>query len=117
MECTSEYPETRNNAREYEHVAETVRSVFGAERFTELAKPSVGSEDFSFVLERVPGAFVCLGATAETDYLAAASNHSATAVHDDSVLLDGARLLAELAVRRMERDREPELVTEATLAG
>jgi hippurate hydrolase len=96
-----EYPATVNNAEAYAFVADTVRDVFGEERFTEMADPITGSEDFSRVLDRVPGAYLFLGACT-TDPETAPENHSPRARFDDSVLGDGAALLAELAVRRLE---------------
>ncbi|GLY42327.1 amidohydrolase [Amycolatopsis sp. NBRC 101858] len=95
-----EYPATVNDAAAYDFVAATIRDVFGEERFTEMADPITGSEDFSRVLERVPGAYLFLGAC-PTDPDTAADNHSPRARFDDSVLGDGAALLAELAVRRL----------------
>ncbi|WP_372668307.1 M20 metallopeptidase family protein [Amycolatopsis kentuckyensis] len=95
-----EYPATVNDAAAYDFVADTIRDVFGEERFTEMADPITGSEDFSRVLERVPGAYLFLGAC-PTDPESAPDNHSPRARFDDSVLGDGAALLAELAVRRL----------------
>ena len=95
-----EYPATVNDAEAYAFVADTVRDVFGADRFTELADPITGSEDFSRVLDRVPGAYLFLGAC-PGDPGTAPDNHSPRARFDDSVLADGAALLAELAVRRL----------------
>jgi hippurate hydrolase len=96
-----EYPATVNDAGAYDFVADTIRDVFGEERFTEMAEPITGSEDFSRILERVPGAYLFLGAC-PTDPATAPDNHSPRARFDDSVLGDGAALLAELAVRRLE---------------
>ena len=96
-----EYPVTANNAAEFDFVAATAREVFGEERFQEMENPIAGSEDFSRVLNRVPGAFVFLGATRGADPLIAPNNHSPLAAIDDSVLPDGAALLAELALRRL----------------
>jgi hippurate hydrolase len=96
-----EYPATVNHASGHEFVAETVREVFGEERFAPMANPLTGSEDFSRVLERVPGAFVFLGATFAENPDDAAYNHSPRAAFDDGVLADGATLLAELAARRL----------------
>ncbi|MEV4756238.1 M20 family metallopeptidase [Micromonospora sp. NPDC049559] len=98
-----EYPATVNDAAEHEFAAATVREVFGEERFAPMTYPMTGSEDFSRVLERVPGAYVFLGACAGDDPERAPSNHSPEAAFDDSVLADGAALLAELAVRRLAR--------------
>ncbi|HEY7175932.1 MAG TPA: M20/M25/M40 family metallo-hydrolase, partial [Micromonosporaceae bacterium] len=98
-----EYPVTANNADEYEFVAATGREVFGEERFHEMKQPITGSEDFSRVLDRVPGSYMFLGACKSDDPETAATNHSPRATFDDSVLADGATMLAELAVRRMAR--------------
>lgn len=99
--CEHEYPVTVNDADEHDFVADTVRDVFGEDRYYQLPNPIAGSEDFSRVLEEVPGAYVFLGATRGDD---PAYNHSAEAVFDDSVLPDGAALLAECAVRRLARE-------------
>ena len=98
-----EYPVTANDADEHEFLAATVRDLYGEERFEPMPDPATGSEDFSRVLERVPGAFVFLGACPTDDPKAAPPNHSPLARFDDSVLADGAALLAELAVRRLSR--------------
>jgi amidohydrolase len=98
-----EYPVTANNAAEYEFVAATAREVFGEERFTEMPNPITGSEDFSRVLDRVPGSYMFLGACVTDDPEHAPTNHSPRAAFDDSVVGDGAAMLAELAVRRLAR--------------
>ncbi|MBB4684849.1 M20 metallopeptidase family protein [Amycolatopsis jiangsuensis] len=98
----AEYPLTVNHEEEHDFVAGTVREVFGKERFTLLPQPMTGSEDFSRVLDKVPGAFVFLGATRSgADPATAPNNHSPRAAFDDSVLADGATLLAELACRKL----------------
>jgi amidohydrolase len=100
----AEYPVTLNDPAEADFAAEVIAATFGPER-AELAEfPITGAEDFSFVLEQVPGAFVFLGACpAAADPHTAPSNHSAHAVFDDAVLADGIALYAELAVRRLAR--------------
>jgi amidohydrolase len=97
----TEYPVTVNNGTEHQFVADTVQDLFGEDVFLPMANPVTGSEDFSRVLEEVPGAYVFLGATRSEDPDTAPSNHSPLATFDDAVLPDGAALLAELAVRRL----------------
>ena len=98
----AEYPVTVNDAAETAFAAETIAAVFGAERGERAEFPITGAEDFSFVLEQVPGAFVMLGACPPgTDPLTAPTNHSAHAVFDDAALADGTALYAELALRRL----------------
>ena len=98
-----EYPVTVNNADEFDFAAATVRDLFGDDRFQEMPDPLSGSEDFSRVLDEVPGAYIFLGAGIGDDWETAPTNHSPLAAFDDSVLPDAAALLAELAVRRMAR--------------
>jgi hippurate hydrolase len=96
------YPVTVNDAAEAAFASAAAAHVFGADRAMTTAHPLTGSEDFSFVLEQVPGAFIMLGACpAGTDPRTAPSNHSAIAMFDDAVLPDGSALYAELAVRRL----------------
>ncbi|MEV7008045.1 M20 family metallopeptidase [Streptosporangium sp. NPDC051022] len=97
------YPVTINNEGEADFVAATVREVYGEQRFLRAANPFTGSEDFSYVCDRVPSAFVALGACPSgADPEKAAYNHAPDAVFDDAVLPDGAALYAELAARRLE---------------
>jgi hippurate hydrolase len=58
---TRMYPVTVNHAREAAVVADVARDVAGAERVNERMVPMMGAEDFSFMLEARPGAFVFLG--------------------------------------------------------
>jgi amidohydrolase len=98
----AEYPVTVNDAAEAAFAVETAADVFGTERAEWAEFPLTGSEDFSFVLEQVPGAFVMLGACPDgTDPLTAPTNHSALATFDDAALVDGTALYAELALRRL----------------
>ncbi len=96
------YPVTVNDASELAFAASTVAEVLGEDRYFAAPDPLTGSEDFSYVLEEVPGAFLMLGACpADTDPYTAPFNHSAEAVFDDAVLPDGTALYAELALRRL----------------
>ena len=96
------YPVTVNNDDEVSFAQRTVTELYGNGRSIAQPFPLTGAEDFSFVLEQVPGAFVMLGACPPgADPATAAYNHSADAVFDDAVLGDGAALYAELALRRL----------------
>jgi amidohydrolase len=96
------YPVTVNDAEELAFAEQTVAEVLGDGRYIAAPDPLTGSEDFSYVLEQVPGAFLMLGACpAATDPFTAPFNHSAEAVFDDDVLPDGTALYAELALRRL----------------
>jgi metal-dependent amidase/aminoacylase/carboxypeptidase family protein len=96
------YPVTVNDADEAAFAIAATADIFGTGRTTTLEHPLTGSEDFSLVLEQVPGAFIMLGACPPgTDLRTAPSNHSPLAIFDDAVLADGAALYAELALRRL----------------
>ena len=97
-----EYPVTVNDAGEAAFAGRAITDVFGSGRGEVAQFPITGAEDFSFVLEEVPGAFVMLGACPPgEDPETAPTNHSAVAVFDDAALADGTALYAELALRRL----------------
>jgi amidohydrolase len=101
-EFTDGYPVTVNDAAEVTFAEGVVADVLGDGRYVRMPNPVTGSEDFSFVLDQVPGAFLMLGACPpDVDPATAPYNHSAEAVFDDAVLADGTALLAELALRRL----------------
>ena len=96
------YPVTVNHTADAVFAEHAATALFGRKRFTPLPNPVTGAEDFSYVLERVPGAFMFLGACPpDRSPETAAFNHSAEAVFDDAVLSDGTALYAELALRRL----------------
>ncbi|WP_285727899.1 M20 metallopeptidase family protein [Psychromicrobium xiongbiense] len=97
------YPVTVNDETEFAFTRSVIEELCGAERFVEMQNPIPGGEDFSYVLEEVPGTFVFLGASVHQDLSEADGNHSPRAAFDDAVLADGAAVLAELAVRRLNR--------------
>src|SRR4051794_29848631 len=103
---TPGYPPTVNDVAEYELARETVVDLFGSERYDEAEFADPGTEDFSYVLERVPGAYLSISACSNPDPATAPDNHSARAVFDDSVLGDCAAYLAEVASRRLARGRD-----------
>ncbi|MDG4822922.1 M20 family metallopeptidase [Asanoa sp. WMMD1127] len=99
------YPAVVNDMTEAEFAAATASEVFGDQRYQWLLNPKTGSEDMSFVLEKVPGAYLNLGACPpDRDPATAPTNHSADALFDDAVVPDGSALLAELAFRRLARE-------------
>jgi hippurate hydrolase len=101
-EYLDRYPVTVNDAGQTAFAEHTAAALFGSGRFAAQPDPLTGAEDFSFILEQVPGAFIMMGACpAGTDPASAPFNHAADAVFDDSVLADGATFLAELAIRSL----------------
>jgi amidohydrolase len=96
------YPVTVNDAAEADFAQRVITDTLGEGRFDYAKDPDPGAEDFSYVLEQVPGAFVFLGACPEgTDVASAPTNHSALAVFDDAVLAEGTTIYAALALRKL----------------
>jgi len=56
-----DYPVTRNHERQTAFAAEVAASVVGRERVDATVPPVMGAEDFSFMLEARPGAFIFVG--------------------------------------------------------
>jgi hippurate hydrolase len=101
-EYRDRYPVTVNDAGEMAFAEQAAAEVFGADRYLTLPNPVTGAEDFSYVLEEVPGAYLFLGACPpDRDAATAPYNHSAEAAFDDAVLSQGTALHAELALRRL----------------
>ncbi|MEU0369304.1 M20 family metallopeptidase [Streptomyces sp. NPDC006283] len=95
-------PVTVNDDAEFGFVLETSRELFGDDQACVVPTPVAGAEDFSLVLNQVPGAFLFLGSCPPgADPATAPMNHSPYAEFDDSVLHRGSALLAELAVRKL----------------
>ncbi|GAB3237734.1 M20 metallopeptidase family protein [Kineosporia babensis] len=104
IEYLDECPVTMNDSSATSFAFETAAELFGEQRTFVLPRPLTGTEDFSRVLERVPGAMVLIGACPPgRDPETAPSNHSPHAMFDDSVLPQGAALYAELALRQLKQ--------------
>jgi hippurate hydrolase len=62
--------------------------------------PDMGAEDFSYVLQRVPGAMAHLGGRpADVEEATAPQNHSNRVVFDEASMAVGAALHAAVALR------------------
>lgn len=55
------YPATINAAREAEFAAKVGEQIFGRDNVVRDAEPTMGGEDFSYMLQQRPGAYVWLG--------------------------------------------------------
>lgn len=96
IEYVRYYPATINDAECAKHVLETSRALFGRSLVPD--SPAATSEDFAFMLRKVPGAYVWLG-QGSADH--AAPLHHPSYDFNDEVLATGAALLAALAERRL----------------
>ena len=80
-EYAGEYPVTVNDATEAAFAGQVITEVLA--RTGETPSSHHCAEDFSFVLEEVPGAFIFLGACPpDRDPETAPTNHSAIAMFD-----------------------------------
>lgn len=105
VDFQSQYPATINAPHMAENAADTLRMMFGDSRVHISDFPLMGSEDFSFVLNEVPGAFICLQATPpHIDPATAEVNHSPKVFFDDAVLADQSAALAALAWETLHSD-------------
>jgi hippurate hydrolase len=96
-------PATINDPEHTEIYLGTAERLFGADRVRVQEFPATGSEDFSRVLQAVPGAYGHIGAGVDFDPVSPPpSNHSPLAQFDDGVLSDQAVLLATLAWDRLQ---------------
>lgn len=90
------YPVTRNDEEAARLALEVAGELFGEDRALEAPNPSMGGEDFSYFLEKLPGAYVWLGVGEDTPKL-----HTPKFDFDEEILPRGAALLAALALRSL----------------
>jgi hippurate hydrolase len=96
------YPVTVNDAGVAAQVLETTTELLGAAAATFMPAPLMGAEDFSYVLEKVPGAMAFLGACPPgTDLSEAPANHSNLVVFDEEPLPAGVALYAQMALNAL----------------
>jgi len=101
VKVVEQYPVTVNNDAHANFVGKVAADLFGKEAYMEMPHPIAGAEDYSRVLEEVPGSYVFLGASVDQDFMNSEVNHSPRAKFDDAVLYRGTTLLSELAVRSL----------------
>jgi len=92
------YPATVNHDREAEFAATVAESLVGPDNVVRNLDPSMGSEDFSFMLQAKPGAFARLG---QGGAEGGCFLHNSTYDFNDDVIPLGAGYLAALAERGM----------------
>lgn len=101
VHITRLYPVTMNNAQEYEFAKNTVEAIFPG-RWQLQETPMAAAEDFSKVLERIPGVFIGVSAVeAGGDHTSLPFNHSGEAQFSDHTVPDCAAILASLAYQRL----------------
>jgi hippurate hydrolase len=98
------YPPTVNDARAVAMVRALAVEQFGEGAYLDMAAPSMGAEDFSYVLQKVPGAMAFLGvAPPDGDAAARAPLHNPSMMIDEAVLPRGVAMHCAFATRFLER--------------
>ena len=96
------YPATINSAKQANFVADVATELFGAEHVVRDLIPSMGSEDFSYMLKKRPGAYFRLGqGGAEQGRLL----HNANFDFNDAVIPVGSAMFAALVERSMPLEK------------
>jgi hippurate hydrolase len=101
VEITRGYPVTVNDRDFAGLVLDTARELLGPERVREMGHPIMGSEDFSYVLQRVPGAMVNIGTRPDTG--PAYPNHSNRMLVNEAALATGIGMHVAVALRFFEQ--------------
>lgn len=96
------YPATINHRPQYEFAAGIAEELVGREQVVRNMPPSMGAEDFAFMLQAKPGCYARLGqGGGEGCWL-----HSTRYDFNDAVIPLGAAYLAALAERRLQPDNK-----------
>ena len=103
VELTRGYPVTVNDADFAGFVLDTARQLLGPEAVHTMSHPIMASEDFSYVLERVPGAIANLSTRPENG--PAFPNHSPRMLVNESALATGIGMHVAVALRFLDKNR------------
>jgi len=95
VDFTMGYPSVINTIEEVEIARAAVINIIGEEALVDGQFASMGGEDFSYYLEKIPGCLIRLGAL--KDGLEGIPAHSSTFDFDEDALKIGAEFLAETA--------------------
>jgi len=92
------YPVTLNDDSAAARVLEVASEMIGSDLAVEMPSPVMGAEDWSFVLQRLPGAMAFLGAQ-PSGTAPVAPNHSNRMVIDEKAMATGIAMHAAMALR------------------
>ena len=94
------YPATVNSAAEARFATEVAQSLVGAQHVVHDLEPSMGAEDFSFMLQVKPGAYLRIG-QGEENGVGSCFLHNSRYDFNDAILPLGAALHASLVEQAM----------------
>jgi len=102
VEIEQGYPVTVNDVDVAEVVLGVAGQVVGADKVVRQPHPVMGAEDWSYVLQRVPGAMMFLGGThLDRNVATAAPNHSNRVVFDEQAMVDGIATYSAVALHHL----------------
>ena len=102
VEITLGYPVTSNHNGFASFATGVAGDVIGAEQVIQLPHPVMGAEDFSYVLEAVPGSMMFLGGTPHGKNPATgAPNHSNRVMFDEQAMVTGMAVYTGVAIRHL----------------
>lgn len=103
FEMDKGYPVTVNEAGFTEFARQTVVDLFGEQGYLPMKSPMMGAEDFSYLLQRFPGAMLFLGVKPEDPSLAAPC-HSNRMILNEDAMAHGVALHAQIALSFLTQD-------------
>jgi amidohydrolase len=114
MDCDVEfnfhrnYPPTINHPEETAFCAAVMRDIVGADQVNDQVQPTMGAEDFAFMLQKIPGCYVWIG-NGDGDHHSRGHGMGPCMLHNDSydfndeLLPLGGTYWVQLALRWLER--------------
>ncbi|MFZ1488810.1 MAG: M20 family metallopeptidase [Ilumatobacteraceae bacterium] len=103
VEVVDGYPVTSNNSDFATFASSVAGELIGAGQVVQLPHPVMGAEDFSYVLDRVPGTMMFLGGTPHgRDPSTAPPNHSNRVTFDESAMATGISIYTAVALRHLQ---------------
>jgi amidohydrolase len=102
VEIIAGYPVTSNSESFADFTIDVATEMLGADKVVRMPNPVMGAEDFSYVLQEVPGTMMFLGGThPDRNPSTAPANHSNRVLFDEDAMTDGIALYAGMALRHL----------------
>jgi amidohydrolase len=104
VELTLGYPVTSNHNGFAAFATGVAGEIVGADHVFQMPHPVMGAEDFSYVLEAVPGSMMFLGGThSDRNPATAPPNHSNRVTFDEQAMAAGMAIYSAVAIRHLEQ--------------
>lgn len=104
VEIVKGFPVTVCDARAAAFARETIQDVFGVANWRTMAAPAMGAEDFSYVLQKIPGVMVFLGVCPDgADWRTACPCHSNKMELNEDAMAQGVAAHCAFAERFLEQ--------------